>query len=104
MVMEFQEFAEKFRERTAKRLLEFENKLEKAQQDLEKQAETQAKKPSGSQQRHGRTSGEYSPPQNPQQARTKRASPTANRISHMRDAAGAARPRQVKSVLRRGPG
>ena len=46
--MEFQEFAEKFRERTAKRLLEFENKLEKAQQDLEKQAETQAKKTVGS--------------------------------------------------------
>lgn len=39
MVVEFEEFAAKFRERTAARMLEFEATLERIQQDVEKKAE-----------------------------------------------------------------
>lgn len=121
MVMEFAEFAEKFRERTAKRLLEFEDKLEKAQQELEKQAQQQAQTQAGQQakqnsqqreevaQREANAWSAQSQRQaepNPYRARRYGNNAPANSVSgvnHLRDATRAGRPRQVKSVLRRGP-
>lgn len=43
MVVDFDDFAQQFRERTAARLLEFEQRLAKAQAELEKSAEQAAR-------------------------------------------------------------
>lgn len=115
MVMEFEQFAEKFRERTAKRLLEFEGKLEKAQQELEKQADHQARKQPGSQHnQQGRASTEQQPAQPSRQLRQDEANENRSRrygagagergvgINQLRDVSRAGGTRQVKSVLRRG--
>lgn len=45
--MEFEEFARRFRERAAKRMLEFEVALEQSRRDLEKAAEKKPETPHG---------------------------------------------------------
>lgn len=99
--MEFEEFAEKFRERTAKRLLEFESKLEQAQQELEKQTEQQAQKQTA--QSASESGQQAAEPQQQRGASVRPAHARSAGVSQLRDISRASRPRQVKSVLRRGP-
>ena len=86
--MEFEEFAAKFRERTAARMLEFEATLERIQQDVEKKAALDEERETQNAARAGQTQTGTAPA-SPREGVT--SSSAAQRVH-----------RPVRSVLRRG--
>ncbi len=88
--MEFEEFAAKFRERTASRMLEFEAALERIQQDVEKKAALDAER-EGEKQDAARA------------GRNQAGAASAGPREGVTSSSSAGRvPRPVRSVLRRG--